>query len=65
MKRAKAECKACGGIQDATRNDNNEPVYVCRCCWAETTRRINNCKARNERKARIDATIESILNGTF
>jgi len=61
--RAKAECKSCGGIQDATRNEDNESVYVCRCCYAVTPRRVNNCKKRNERKERANKLFEAFEKG--
>lgn len=61
--RAKTECKECQGIQDAIRDEDNNPVYICRCCGAVTPRRVNNCKKRNTKSADIEATINSLLNG--
>jgi len=47
-------CKTCGGIQDATRNDENEPIYTCRCCYAVTARRVYQTAKKVAKQANQD-----------
>jgi len=56
--RAKALCKVCEGIQDATRDENGSPVYVCRCCYAITPRRTNTSKKREDRKVILEELLK-------
>lgn len=60
--RAKVECKECGGIQDATRNLNDEPIYKCRCCDRETPRRVNHSKKREAKQAEIKDILASLIH---
>lgn len=60
--RAKAECKICQGIQDAVRDDDGRPVYVCRCCYNVTPRRVNHSKKREAKRARLEGIIASLVH---
>ena len=53
-------CKTCGGIQDATRNEENEPVYSCRCCYAITPRRVYQT-AKRAKQVEFDKLIKELL----
>ena len=60
--KTRVECKECSGIQDATKDENNAPVYECRCCGAITPRRINHSQKREDKAAKFEAIIASLIH---
>lgn len=47
------ECPECRGIVDKTKNWSDKPVYKCRCCYREFSRRINKPTIKRIEKQNI------------
>jgi hypothetical protein len=50
-------CDVCGGVQEKSKNDDCELVWVCRCCLRSVPRQTRKSRKRRER----DALLEELL----
>lgn len=66
-----AYCDKCGSdksIFDATRTDNDEPIWKCRCCNHEMKRRVLATKSkeiRAKKQEKLKDLMKSLLDGTY